>query len=54
MDEPDLLRAAAERGIAYRARLRDAKVTPTATPEKLRAQLGGPAPEHPTDPGTVL
>ena len=54
MDHSEVLRAAAERGIAYRARLHDATVTPTATPEELRAALGGPMPEHAVDPGTVL
>jgi glutamate/tyrosine decarboxylase-like PLP-dependent enzyme len=54
MDESQVLRAAAERGIAYRARLRDTRVTPTATPAQLRAALGGTMPEHAVDPGTVL
>jgi glutamate/tyrosine decarboxylase-like PLP-dependent enzyme len=53
-DEPDLLRTVAERAIAYRARLRDAPVTPTATGAEMRAALGGPAPEHPTDAATVV
>jgi hypothetical protein len=39
MDESELLRAVAERGIAYRASLRDTTVTPTATPAELRASL---------------
>ena len=52
--EAELLRAAAERGIAYRARLLDEPVTPTATPAQLRAALGGPVPEHSTDPATVV
>jgi glutamate/tyrosine decarboxylase-like PLP-dependent enzyme len=53
-DEPELLRAVAERAIAYRTRLRDTRVTPTATPAALRAAFGGPAPEHSTDPTTVV
>ncbi len=52
--EAELLRAAADRGIAYRARVRDETVTPTATPAQLRAALGGPVPEHSSDPATVL
>ncbi|MEO8264044.1 MAG: aminotransferase class V-fold PLP-dependent enzyme [Ilumatobacteraceae bacterium] len=54
MDEPDFLRAVAERGIAYRATLRDAMVTPTATPAELRASLGGPTPQHAADPVVVV
>ena len=54
MDESELLRAVAERGIAYRAGLRDATVTPTATPAALRAALGGPTPEHSADPAEVV
>ena len=54
MDESELLRATGERGIAYRAGLRDTRVTPTATPTELRAALGGPAPEHASDPAEVM
>jgi glutamate/tyrosine decarboxylase-like PLP-dependent enzyme len=54
MDEADLLRSVAERAIAYRATLRDARVTPSATPEQLRTALGGPAPEHRSDPAAVV
>ena len=54
MDESEFLRAVAERGIAYRASLHDATVTPTATPAELRASLGGPTPEHCADPVTVV
>ena len=54
MDESDLLRSVAERAIAYRAGLANAPVTPTATPEALRAALGGPTPEHPADPSDVI
>jgi glutamate/tyrosine decarboxylase-like PLP-dependent enzyme len=54
MDEPEFLRAVAERGIAYRASLRDATVTPTATPGELRASLGGPTPERCSDPVAVV
>jgi glutamate/tyrosine decarboxylase-like PLP-dependent enzyme len=54
MDEPEFLRAVAERGIAYRASLRDATVTPTATPGELRASLGGPTPEQCSDPVAVV
>jgi glutamate/tyrosine decarboxylase-like PLP-dependent enzyme len=49
MDDSDFLRAVAERGIAYRASLSDAGVTPTASPAELRLSLGGPTPEHRTD-----
>jgi glutamate/tyrosine decarboxylase-like PLP-dependent enzyme len=54
MDDSDLFRAVAERAIAYRASLRDTRVTPTATPAELRASLGGPTPEHRADPATVV
>jgi glutamate/tyrosine decarboxylase-like PLP-dependent enzyme len=54
MDDSELFRAVAERAIAYRASLSDAKVTPTATPAELRASLGGPTPEHRADPATVV
>ncbi len=54
MKESDFLRSVAERAIDYRAGLADARVTPTATPEALRAALGGPTPEHPADPADVV
>src|SRR5258706_15839179 len=54
MDESEFLRAVAERGIAYRASLREATVTPTATPAELRASLGGPTPEQAADPVEVV
>jgi len=54
VDESDLLRSVAERAIAYRAGLANTPVTPTATPEALRAALGGPTPEHPGDPSDVV
>ncbi|MFM2070957.1 MAG: hypothetical protein RLZZ623_1220 [Actinomycetota bacterium] len=54
MNESELLRSVAERGIAYRAGLVDAKVTPTATPTELRTALGGPTPEHSLDAQTVV
>ncbi|MEP7203109.1 MAG: aminotransferase class V-fold PLP-dependent enzyme [Ilumatobacteraceae bacterium] len=54
VDEAELLRSVAERGVAYRVGLRDARVTPTATPAELRAALGGPTPQSPSDPATVV
>ncbi len=54
MDEPEFLRAVAERGIAYRRTLRDALVTPTATPDELRTALGGPTPLQSADPVEVV
>jgi len=54
VDESDLLRSVAERAIAYRAGLASSPVTPTANPDALRAALGGPTPEHPTDPSEVI
>jgi glutamate/tyrosine decarboxylase-like PLP-dependent enzyme len=54
VDDSDFLRAVAERGIAYRASLSDATVTPTATPAELRASLGGPTPEQRADPVAVV
>jgi glutamate/tyrosine decarboxylase-like PLP-dependent enzyme len=52
--EFDFLRSVAERAIDYRTGLAKARVTPTATPGDLRAALGGPTPEHPTDPADVV
>ncbi|MEQ1727323.1 MAG: aminotransferase class V-fold PLP-dependent enzyme, partial [Vicinamibacterales bacterium] len=54
MNQSELLRLAAERGIRYRDTLPQARVTPTASPDSLRAALGGPAPEAPSDPDLVL
>ncbi|MGE3956593.1 MAG: aspartate aminotransferase family protein [Vicinamibacterales bacterium] len=54
MEESALLTWAAERGIHYRKSLPGRQVTPTADPAALRAALGGPAPEHPTDAAAVL
>jgi glutamate/tyrosine decarboxylase-like PLP-dependent enzyme len=54
MNEMELLRAVAERAIKYRASLPDAPVLPTANPSALRESLGGPTPEHPSDPAEVV
>ncbi|HZX56027.1 MAG TPA: aminotransferase class V-fold PLP-dependent enzyme, partial [Ilumatobacteraceae bacterium] len=54
MNESDFLRSVAERAIAYRAGLGDSRVTPSATPDALRAALGGPTPEHPADAAEVV
>ena len=54
MKESDFLRSIAERAIEYRTGLADARITPTAAPADLRAALGGPTPEHPTDPADVV
>ena len=54
MNQSELLRLAAERGIRYREALPQARVTPSASPNSLRAALGGPAPELPSDPDVVL
>ena len=54
MKEMELLRAVAERAIKYRASLTDAPVLPTADPSALRESLGGPTPEHPSDPAEVV
>ena len=54
MKESDFLRSVAERAIEYRTGLVDGRVTPTATPADLRAALGGPTPEHSTDPADVV
>ena len=54
IDEAAFFRSIAERGIAYRAGLRDAPVTPTATPDELRLALGGPTPQCPADPAAVV
>jgi glutamate/tyrosine decarboxylase-like PLP-dependent enzyme len=54
IDEAEFLRSIAERGIAYRAGLRDAPVTPTATPAELRVALGGPTPQLSADAATVV
>src|SRR5512137_2003845 len=54
MNQSELLRLAAERGIRYREALPQARVTPGASPDALRAALGGPAPEVPSDADAVL
>jgi glutamate/tyrosine decarboxylase-like PLP-dependent enzyme len=54
MNEEDLLRSAAERGIRYRAAAANATVRPTAGAVDLRAALGGPTPEDPLDPSAVV
>ncbi len=54
MDESDLLRSVAERAISYRASLHDGRVTPSATATQLRAALGAPTPEAPTDAAIVI
>jgi glutamate/tyrosine decarboxylase-like PLP-dependent enzyme len=54
MDDADFFRAVAERGIAYRASLSDATVTPTASPDELREALGGPTPERRADAAAVV
>lgn len=54
MDESELLIAAAARAAAHRRRLKDAPVTPTASPNAIRAALGGPAPLEPSDPSDVV
>lgn len=54
MNQSELLRLAAERGIRYREALPQARVTPSASPDSLRTALGGSAPELPSDPDVVL
>ena len=54
MNQSDLLRLAADRGIRYRDALPGARVTPTASADSLRAALGGPAPDAPSAPEAVL
>ena len=54
MDESELLRATAERAIAYRAGLGRGPVNPTADPVALRAALDGPTPQGPSDPAAVI
>ncbi len=51
----DLLRDAAERGIAYRAGIIDRRVAPDPQAVRdLTANLGGPLPEHPVDAQEML
>jgi glutamate/tyrosine decarboxylase-like PLP-dependent enzyme len=51
----DLLSAAADHAAAYLDGLPDRRVGPAETdPDALRAALGGPLPEAPSDPGSVL
>ncbi len=50
----DLLEMAAERAIAYREGLGERRVAPTPETAARLAALGGPLPEKPTDPETVL
>jgi glutamate/tyrosine decarboxylase-like PLP-dependent enzyme len=54
MDEQNLLRWAAERGIRYRAQLPHTPVTPAADPAVLRAAFGGAMPDHPADAADVV
>lgn len=54
MRDSTLLQWAAERGIRYRESLPDSPVHPTASPGTLRDTLGGPTPEHPSDPFAVM
>jgi glutamate/tyrosine decarboxylase-like PLP-dependent enzyme len=54
VDDAEFFRSVAERAIAYRASLGEAKVTPVATAIALRAGLGGPAPQQSTDPATAV
>ncbi|HUR35323.1 MAG TPA: aminotransferase class V-fold PLP-dependent enzyme [Vicinamibacterales bacterium] len=54
MNESDLLRSVAERSIRYRAGLPTTPVTPSATAGALRAALGTPTPEHPSDPAAIV
>jgi glutamate/tyrosine decarboxylase-like PLP-dependent enzyme len=50
----DLLEMAAERAIAYREGLGERRVAPTPETAARLAALGGPLPEKPADPETVL
>lgn len=52
--EQDLLRAVAERAARYRRALPSVPVTPTATPESLRATLDCPTPESGSDARAVI
>ena len=54
MDELEFLRSVAERAALYRASLTDAPVLPTADPATLRERLGGPVPDHPSEPAEVI
>ncbi|MEP7045501.1 MAG: aminotransferase class V-fold PLP-dependent enzyme [Ilumatobacteraceae bacterium] len=54
MEDSDLYRAVAERAIAYRAGLGDARIAPTATPAQLRIDLGGPTPQKSVDAAVVV
>ena len=54
MNEIEFLRSVAERAIRYRVSLTDTPVPPTADPSALRASLGGPTPEQPSDPAEVV
>ena len=53
-DARDLLRRTAELASDYVESLGERAVFPHATPEQLRAALGGPLPEKPVDPEQVL
>ena len=53
-DARDLLRRTAELASDYVESLGERAVFPQATPEQLRAALGGPLPEKPVDPEQVL
>ena len=53
---PELLRRTAEVAIDYRTSLAERRVgaRPGLTSDELRMALGGPVPDAPTDPGTVI
>ena len=55
MDETrDLLRRTADHAADFLETLDERPVFPSATVEELREQLGGPLPDEPTDPATVI
>ena len=54
MDERELLHLTADYAADFLATLDDRRITPSATLEELRAQLGGPLPQEGLDPRAVI
>jgi glutamate/tyrosine decarboxylase-like PLP-dependent enzyme len=54
MTNRDLLTSAANHAAGFLESLDDRPIFPRTTPDELRADLGGPLPEHATDPEAVI
>ena len=54
MNERELLRSTAERAASFLETLPDRRVAASASADELRAALGGPLPDAPSDPAEVV